>query len=429
MLLTPHPHQLTGAAFLADRKFALLADDCRVGKTGAAIMACDLVCAGSVLIVTTASGRGVWRKAFAEWSAAPRKIVIVGWSEISKPKVFRDLRQRRWSRFILDESHYAKNHETARTCSVYGPLATEFEAGLVASADGGWCLSATPIPNAPNDLWPMLRRLAPERLTTLFGPTDVSSYAAFVDRYCIVRKKRLTRWKSIDVVVAGKNEAELAARLDDFMLRRTQQDIGITEPVYDTLPLIVAEHVRKKLEADIDADAVMRAARRGDEAELEKHLGPARRLTGNVKAKAVADFVRDEFECGLDKVVLMYWHRDVGDLLAKELARFGVAKLDGETTARGRQRAQELFDDDGCRVFLGQIQAAGEAIDLSASAELIFVEASFVPAAMKQAALRITNMSQQRQPRVRVAVLENSIDERVQGVLLRKWSSIRKVMS
>ena len=47
---------------------------------------------------------------------------------------------------------------------------------------------------------------------------------------------------------------------------------------------------------------------------------------------------------------------------------------------------------------------------------------------MRQVSLRITNLNQPRHAFVRVCVLENSIDEALQTVLLRKWTSIREVL-
>ncbi len=67
---TPFPHQIDGARFLANGG-VLLADDPRVGKTGAAIMACDLVLAQRVLVVTTATGRANFGREFAAWQATP----------------------------------------------------------------------------------------------------------------------------------------------------------------------------------------------------------------------------------------------------------------------------------------------------------------------------------------------------------------------
>jgi SWI/SNF-related matrix-associated actin-dependent regulator 1 of chromatin subfamily A len=39
---------------------------------------------------------------------------------------------------------------------------------------------------------------------------------------------------------------------------------------------------------------------------------------------------------------------------------------------------------------------------------------------------RISNITQKRSTRVRVATLEGSVDDALQSALLRKWSSIRK---
>ncbi len=73
--------------------------------------------------------------------------------------------------------------------------------------------------------------------------------------------------------------------------------------------------------------------------------------------------------------------------------------------------------------------AAGEAIDLSAAAELVFVESSFVPKDMQQAALRITNHGQKRQTRVRVAALEGSVDEALQAIVIRKVTTNKEIIA
>lgn len=445
---TPLPHQLTGAEFLSKRKTALLADAPRVGKTGAAIIAADYVQAQRTLVITTASGRPVWARGFEDWSVFKHKTavlykggltdghlsadrLIVGWPALQKHGP--ELASVGWDLLLTDESHYAKSVSAKRTRALYGGFrgkGHDTENAIFASADQVWCLTGTPIPNAPNDLFPMLRALCPERLTTAWGPVDVSDYETFLHRYCVVRKKPISRWKKIDVVVAGKNLDELNARLKGFWLRRTQQDVGITAPIYEILPLHITATQRKKLEAEIeDAADILDAAETGETQSLELHMGPLRRLTGSIKAAGVVQAVKDEFESGTDKVVLMCWHKDTMDRLCSDLASYGVVRLDGSTSPTNRQAAQDAFQTDpNTRVFVGQITAAGEAIDLSAAAELIFVEMSFVPKDGAQAALRITNVEQRRQPRVRVAALEGSIDEAVQSVLTRKVQTIMETM-
>jgi SWI/SNF-related matrix-associated actin-dependent regulator of chromatin subfamily A-like protein 1 len=436
--MTAMPHQIVGANFLADRRVALLADHPRVGKTGAAILAADDILAARILVITTASGRPVWVRGFRDWSAfnLPTRAVygelgsldgdlrlIVSWSEIGKHA--EALGKTKWDVLILDESHYAKSPDTKRTQAVYGTFRGASRGwGVCDAAARVWCLTGTPIPNAPNDLYPMLRALDGTRIE------DVLKYEDFLHRYCIVKKKAISRYTKIDVVIGGRNLEELKARLDGFWLRRTQADVGIRPPTFEMLPLHLTASERKAVELAVPEGAdILAAAETGETKSLDIALGTLRRLTGQIKAQKVAEVVKEEFEGGLDKIVLFCWHKDVMETLTRALAKYAVVRVDGGTSPTDREKAVQSFQSiDGARVCIGQIIAAGEAIDLSAAAELIFVESSFVPKDMKQAALRVTNHEQTRQTRVRVAALEGSIDEALQAIVIRKVSTNKEVM-
>lgn len=438
--MKPLPQQITGSEFLAARNTALLADAPRVGKTGSAILAADKAPnIKRILVITTASGRPVWSRAWRDWSLGrsvathykgpwtaeleSADVAIVGWSMLGRVREVVG-----WDLIIADESHYAKSPETQRTRMLFGNVQRASRTwGLCDMAERVWCLTGTPIPNAPNDLFAMLKALAPDRLTTTHGPVDVSRYDDFLHRYCRVRPKRVGWNRTIQIVMGGRNEAELHDRMKGFYLRRTQQDVGITAPLFDLLPLHVSPRARAEIDAQFPEAAEVLAGIEAGEDDDDMHLGTLRRLTGIPKAKAVAELVREEMASGLDKVVLMCWHKDVMNVLANELSSLGVERVDGSTAPQHREKAVESFNGEA-RVFIGQIVACGEAVDLSAAAELIFVESSFVPKDMTQAALRITNVNQNRQPRVRVAALEGSIDEAVQAVVVRKVSTNKEVI-
>ena len=427
---TPYPHQIEGAQFLAAGGH-LLADDPRVGKTAAAIMACDFVLSRRILVVTTATGRANFAREFREWQAFPRRVqvlygaldkidpladvLVVAWSIVADKRLAGALAAWPCDVLVLDESHYAKSVTAKRTSA----------AMLLAKAAARvFCLSGTPMPNAPNDLWPMLATLAPERI-------DNMDYDAFVRRFCVTRAKFMGG-KRIEVVVNGKNLPELRERLQGFWLRRTQADVGIREPIYSVLSVEVGgkDMARaREAAADLDLDEILAAAETGETRSLEVHMGPLRRITGVAKAVAIADLVNEEMESGsLDRIVLMCWHTEVMRLLAERLDHHGAVRLDGSTTGPNRDAAVRAFQTGKARVFIGQIQAAGEAIDLSSSCNLIFVEASWTPKDMRQASLRITNHAQKRQCLVRFAALAGSIDEALTSVLTRKVATIREVM-
>lgn len=451
-MLTPKPTQLDGARFLAARRYALLADLPRVGKTGTAIIAADLIMAQKIVVVTTASGRGVWRRGLDDWSNAGRKIqvltggvklrddtdvVIVSWGGLCQAGIRSQLLNRLWDLVIADEAHAAKSFATKRTQALYGVIDHDGHLDSTVALLGWtrrlWALTGTPLPNCPLDVYPMMRALCEDKLYArphfLNWPV-VLKLDDFTKRYCVMRPMKIGHGyyaKRIDVFVGGINLDELRARLDGFFLQRTQQDVGILEPEYEIMPL--CSDVFSMAEFGVDRRKVLDAARAGDTKSLEMHLGPLRRLTGEIKAHAVVEAVKEEMDAGLDKVVLAYWHKDVGQILADGLHKLGVVQIDGSTSATNRTKAEQTFlKDRKCRVFLGQIQAAGEAIDLSAAKHLIFVETSFIPAHMKQMSLRVTNHTQAQRPLVRVAVLEGSIDDALQQILMRKWQAIGEVL-
>lgn len=449
--MIPLPTQISGAQFLSGNRYALLADDPRVGKTGAAIIATDYGFEPDIGVITTASGRPVWQRAFSQWSIFPRPVrvleaaprgelrgvSIVGWPQIAEPKMRAALLAQRFDRLIIDEAHYAKDFSAKRTQALYGELEDDGahlmnQRSIVCSADNISLLTGTPLPHSPKDAYPHLRALAPQRLLAdpAKGWPNVTKQNDFMHRYCVVRMKATSRFRKIPIVVGGRNLEELKERMAGFFLKRTQEDVGIRPPVYELLPLMVSVEARRQANGDADEKMILDAIDSGKTRELETHLGELRRITGRIKAPAVADAVRDEFAGGLDKIVLAYWHREVGDALEAELRDFGVLRLDGSTPAAARGPIeQQWLTDKSKRIFLAQIVAAGEAIDLSSACVLWFVEASFTPKDMKQMALRITNHTQTRQAVVRVCVIENSIDEAIQGRLLMLWTAIREVLA
>lgn len=62
------------------------------------------------------------------------------------------------------------------------------------------------------------------------------------------------------------------------------------------MPFLVTDKDRKRVEGDLDKTKILQAASDGNTKDLEMHLGPVRRLTRAIKAHAVVDAVKDEFD-------------------------------------------------------------------------------------------------------------------------------------
>jgi len=80
------------------------------------------------------------------------------------------------------------------------------------------------------------------------------------------------------------------------------------------------------------------------------------------------------------------------------------------------------------RVALCNIVAGGVGITLTASSDVDFVEQSFVPGEMAQAACRAHRIGQTRPVAVRVLTLANSVDASCGEILARKASMIQEVL-
>lgn len=426
--LSLFPHQIDAVSYLkSTTSHALLWDEQRVGKTAPAIVASGEMGLARVLVVTPVAGVGVWRQQWKLWDRWGRKPAIVPWSRFSMSSYKGD-DVGHYDLIVLDEAHYAKNTAAVRTRRIFGSIfgnRIDQSRAVVSRAPRVWCLTGTPAPHDVGDLFPVLRALFPGILAAdaARGLPLVDTFEKFRARYCVISMSRIgKRW--IEVVVRGQHLDELQRRLNGLFIRRRQSEVGIQPAFWETMPIEISPLERVRLFSDIDLDAVMRAARSNQLSDPS--LAAIRRVTGTRKAHAVVAMAKSYFDAyENEKLVLAYWHRDVGDVLEAELARFCPVRVDGSVTGDERTARVARFQrQPNARVFLAQIAACGEAIDLSAASEMWFVESTFTPAQMAQMGARITNLHQPRQCLVRVVALEDSIDELIQDRLVDLSRSI-----
>lgn len=445
------PYQLEGASFLAARKGALLADEPRVGKTWPAIVASDYVCAENVLWITKGSARADHRRAWQKvqvlnrpvtsiYSGADRLpdygVTIISY-DLATGAFFEALRERRFDSIVLDEAHRVKSLDARRTQRILGKKA-QLMGGLAERAEYGWALTGTPFPNHYAEIYPVARALFPEALRT---PKGIMNYHQFENRFCVLRDNGFGL-----KIVGNKNAAELHDRLAPYMLRRKFTEVwpDAAMPAFEQLYLDAQLNLDELTTAEKTellaefAPMLKRAQDAGDTdrvddimKHIESKIGPKlQRLTGEAKARPLSEWVSDRIADGVGKVVVFAWHRSVLDILASALKSHNPIMIDGRTTGVQKdERQQRFMCDSTCTVAIGQVIAAGEAIDLSAADTLVFCESSWAPGDMTQAWRRILNVEKNRPLSVYFGVLADSIDEQIQAALARKTEDILKVLN
>lgn len=416
------PFQVDGVRFLssATSKGVLLADEPGVGKTRQAIAAAispGMSKWDEIAVFCPASALPMWRRE-TRLHAPDYKWLIVQYNlaHLVDPESLRG------EVVILDEAHYLKTSGSGRTADVFGSE-TDGIGGLIEHASLVICLTGTPTPNNPSEIWAMARACFPEAITKTYkdGTRRPMNFWQFALRYCNVETNYLGQHK---IKAGGKRIAELRERLAPYVLRRLKKDVykDLAAPRHSVLP------IEGKLDESVHAIEGNEIARlcvtlREKEveglADISTHCATLRRLTGMAKVKGCADWIDDWFKGGGGPLVVFAYHKDVLRALSNDLAR---RKIRAVTGAPG---VDVLFQDDPTiQVFLGQIQRDGVVITLTRAQTVLMVEQSWVPSENEQPWQRVHRRGQKGLVDVRWAALEGSIDEDVAEAWARKQRTI-----
>lgn len=414
-------YQQKAAEFLASRRFALLADEPRVGKTPSVIAACGMIGANKILVVCPAVARADWVRKFSEYSDKGYEAFPIFMSD--SPYLGKDVLvtsysltdcvatpARRWDVLILDESHYLKSLTAKRTKSILG------KNGIAHTAQRVWFVTGTPAINNASEMWTMLYACG----------VYSRSYDIFLREFCTGYTSpygfRITGSKNVEV---------LRQKLKNFMLRRTMETVRPEIPpvVFDIYPVACGDKwelgfppkeskMANELEKALSSGADMMATLES----MAPALASLRRYLGLMKIGAMTDHVK---ELNLSKIVIFAVHRDVILSLQEALMGFGAVSLHGGTSPAQREIFIRKFQTDpNCRVFIGQIQAAGTNIDLSVANHCCILESSFTPGDNSQAINRVRNVNKKTPVTCEFISLVNSVDEKISSIIRRKTSDL-----
>lgn len=433
-------YQAEGAAWLAARDRAGLHDEMGVGKTATGIGAFDAVGAERGIWIVPAMLRENWINEYRRfgrrglrlckgrnihdyvaWERGRFHVLVTSYEQATKwaPRIqdngeFLDA-------VIMDEAHYMKNTASKRTQAILGPE-SDGENGIVGWAAHAWQLSGTPIPNDPLDIFPFLR----------FCGVMPLPKGAFTKRYFVSRRGTFGSRQFCREETVG----ELSQLINNNALRRTKKDIGMQLPPVWLTKLLVdgdTQEVRQMLAEHPGLElSVVQAVKDGGLSFLDaQSLATLRRLVGQAKCVPYTKMLIEELRGnGGDKRVVMGIHRDTLRMLQSELTRHGfyAVLVNGDTPEKQRIQAVHDFQNDpDCRVFIGNIRAAGTGLTLTAACELDMLESDWTPAGNAQAIMRVHRIGQERNVTARFITLAESIDEVVNSIVSDKTAAIAMI--
>ncbi|MFI0482208.1 DEAD/DEAH box helicase [Actinomadura sp. 9N215] len=273
--------------------------------------------------------------------------------------------------FVVDEAHYAKNHETRR-----------------AQAVAYWCertenvlfLTGTPMENRVEEFRSLVAHLRP----------DVA--------------------KEIRPHDAAVGARAFRSAVAPVYLRRNQRDVLVE------LPEVV--HVDELEEfSRADARAYRRAVADGNFMAMRRaaYAVPKR----SAKLDRLVELVV-EAEANELKVVVFSYFRDVLGVVQAALPRT-MGPISGDVPPVRRQELVDAFTvHEGHAVLLAQIQAGGVGLNLQAASVVIICEPQVKPTMETQAIARAHRMGQVRTVQVHRLLTPGTVDERMLEILQAK---------
>ncbi len=424
------PYQRTGTHFLKSKGHALLADEMGLGKTIQAIAALNDIkkkCDTLALIICPASLKLNWLDEMNRWFTREEKIyvvqkrsciipkncgvIIVNYDVISHSNIFYQLRERTYDAIICDEAHYLKNPKAQRTKDMFKAK------GIIRQGRYKWMLTGTPILNRPIEIFPMLKVLAHD----LIKPYD--TWVRYGYKFCDGHQD------GFGFNVRGaSNLDELNKRIKPFFLRRLKSDVlpELPEKIFQTIPLQVTAQIKKwlKEQSKKDQKTIDRYKENADLGEMAE----IRQGIALAKLEQCYDHIDEALRCH-EKIVIFAHHRKVINELSHHYARYNPAVVHGGHSGSKRYYEVHRFTSgQNCRIFIGNIQAAGVGINLQVASHVIFVEYSWVPGEIHQAVDRCHRIGQKKCVTAQFLVVKESIEGQMMGSVINKLRNIKRVL-
>jgi len=424
-----YPFQKYAIKMLDLRKKGLIADEMGLGKTVEVLTHLyNHQQWRPVLVIVPSSVKINWKREISKWTESSEDDICVLTGQngnITRKKDWyivnyailhhrlEELLKLDYKAMIIDESHYIKNYKAKRTKSVKK---------LSENVEHIYCLSGTPMPNRPIELWSQINILNPkvEDFKTLWGNKNSKGFAK---KYCNAHENKWG-WD----VDGASNLDELYNKLrKSVMIRRRKKD------VLDELP----DKRRLLVPLEIDNRSEYQQAEQNftqwmnkynpisnwEEAEILVRMEKLKQIAWKGKYKQMIKWVNDMLEHG-DKTVIFAHHRELQSKLYEEYEDISV-KIAGGMNDNDKQDAiDEFTNNDDIRLCITSTQAGGTGINLQVSSRAVFTEIGWTSSEHNQAEDRIHRIGQEEQCDIYYLMAENTIEEEIFNLINQKQQKI-----
>uniref|UniRef100_A0A8C7KU52 Zinc finger RANBP2-type containing 3 n=1 Tax=Oncorhynchus kisutch TaxID=8019 RepID=A0A8C7KU52_ONCKI len=429
------PFQKEGVKFaLSKNGRCMIADEMGLGKTVQAIsVAYAYRQEWPLLIVVPSSLKYPWIEEMERWipelnpgdinlvetksdtGISSSKVTVLGYGLLTtdaRPLV-EALTRQRFNVVVVDESHYLKSRNAARS-KILVPL--------IQNAKRAILLTGTPALGRPEELFMQIEALYPR----MFG-----TWSDYAKQYCNAHYRFFGNRRQWDSRGASHLE-ELHQRLSEIMIRRLKVQV---------LPQLPPK-IRQRIPFDLPKDAAKEASGSLEEWErLMRTMGSGVSATDNpftevmglvtrmykqtaiAKAGAVKDYIKMLLETEKLKFLVFAHHLTMLQACTEAVieAKASYIRIDGSVPSSERIHLVHRFQNDPeTRVAVLSIQAAGQGLTFTAATHVVFAELYWNPGHVKQAEDRAHRIGQTASVHVHYLIAKGTFDTVMWGMLNRK---------
>jgi hypothetical protein len=281
-------------------------------------------------------------------------------------------------------------------------------------------LTGTPIVNRPIEVFNILY---------IIDKTAIPNFHTFTRRYCAAKFNGFG-WD----YSGASNTKELHNLLtSSIVLRRRKEDVLTSLPpkIRSFVPLSLDNQAEyEAAEEDLISYLLetegKAAANRAKSSPALVRISKLRMLAARGKLEQAIDWISDT--TANHKLVVFGVHREIIDPVFEHFKKVAV-KIAGDVSETDRQKAIDRFQTDPkVRLFVGQVEAAGVGITLTAASHIAFLELPWTPGSVLQAEDRIHRIGQEQPCVIYYLMAARTIDEDMAKLIDKKRSILNAVL-
>ena len=445
----PFEHQKKAFAFACDkfgvfdnclksRGTALLMEmGCGKSLVGVSLAGClyQYGTVGRVLVVAPLSILGVWQEEFGKFADFPYSLTVLNGSLAKKKEQLANVEnnglqivvvnyESAWrlekellaynaDLIIADEAHRMKENRSKQSQGMHH---------IGDKARYKLLLTGTVITNKELDVFSQYRFLNPQ----IFG----TSFFAFRNQYFdmggygnhtpIFRKYKTTDFlQKLHSVAFRVTKAEC---LDLPEITEEVRTVDLEDNAFEIYKGIEDESYAELEKSEVTAPNILTRLMRLSQitgGHLKDDDGKMNTVS-KAKLAALSDIIDSCVEENKKLVIMGRFVAELDDIQAQlEKKKIGYAVVRGDVKDRDKE-IQRFQRDDACRVFVGQIAAAGLGITLTAASTMVFYSLDYSMANFEQAKARIHRAGQKENCHYIYLVCRNTLDRKVLRALQKK---------